>query len=680
MEFKLMKEKMQKHFEEMVKDADHLFEAEVDKDYVWELYQNSFPENANEIYRKRRVHDCSSCRQFMRQMAGVVAIKDNEVVTIWDFDAGDDKYRPSIQAVAEYVRSRAVADVFVNKLKRIGIDKNYEQLENGQVKTWEHFCLDIPAKFVVHKNVSEPEMKAELRDKKQVFKRSLGEITQEALEVVLELIASKSLYKGEEWKANLEQFLNYKKEYETLSDEKKELYAWKNAAGAGVAIAKLRNTSMGTLLLNISEDMDLEIAVKKYEAVVAPANYKRPKAIFTEKMLNDAKKTMQELGYYDSLPRRFATLDDITVNNILFSNKDAAKRIEGVEDVFNEMAKELPVDMRKFSRVEEIDIEKFVSDVLPTVKDMEVLVENFHLPNLVSLIAPVNKDAKVMNKWGNNFTYTYKNDLADSDLKQKAKELGAKEGVLCFTLGWNFKTFNPNDFDAYCYGPDGLRIYYGAKHDDHTGGELDIDIQRPVPGKPAIEHITWTNKERMTPGVYQFFVVNYINRGGKTGFRAELEFDGKRYTYKYDKELKTDEVVRVADVTLHKDGTFSIKEYLPSDTTPVEVWGIKTCRFVPVTVMMYSPNYWDDQKGIGHKHYFFMLKDCINPEKPRGFQNEFLTHELDEHKRVLMGLGDRMRVADAEDQLSGIGFSSTRRNHLYVKVKGRMERVLKIKF
>lgn len=72
--------------------------------------------------------------------------------------------------------------------------------------------------------------------------------------------------------------------------------------------------------------MDLDTAVKKYEQITAPANYKRPKAIFTKKMLEDAKKTITELGYMDSLKRRFANLNDITVNNVLFSNKDSCKK------------------------------------------------------------------------------------------------------------------------------------------------------------------------------------------------------------------------------------------------------------------------------------------------------------------------------------------------------------------
>ena len=199
-------------------------------------------------------------------------------------------------------------------------------------------------------------------------------------------------------------------------------------------------------------------------------------------------------------------------------------------------------------------------------------------------------------------------------------------------------------------------------------------------GKPAVENIAWENKNKMTPGEYTFFVHQYQYRRGKDGFRAEIEFDGKIYQYDYKNELRQGQKVPVATVTLNADGTFSIKEHLKSAQATREVWGLKTNTFIPVSVVMYSPNYWDNQNGIGHRHYFFMLKGCVNPECPNGFYNEFLKSDLEKYKRVFEALGGKMAVANADDQLSGIGFSATKRNELVVKVKGATERVMKVKF
>ena len=91
--------------------------------------------------------------------------------------------------------------------------------------------------------------------------------------------------------------------------------------------------------------------------------------------------------------------------------------------------------------------------------------------------------------------------------------------------------------------------------------------------------------------------------------------------------MRYTERVQVAEVTLNKDGTFTIKEKLPSNVSSKDIWNVKTNNFIPVSVVMYSPNYWDEQDGIGHRHYFFMLKDCINPEQPNSMFNEFLKEE-----------------------------------------------------
>jgi hypothetical protein len=74
------------------------------------------------------------------------------------------------------------------------------------------------------------------------------------------------------------------------------------------------------------------------------------------------------------------------------------------------------------------------------------------------------------------------------------------------------------------------------------------------------------------------------------------------------------------------------------------------------------------------------MNDCINESTPRGFYNEFLHNDLMEQKRVFSALGNKMRVAQSDNQLSGLGFSSTQRNELIVKVEGNFTRTIKLKF
>lgn len=679
MDFKNFKKALQDNFKVISEDSAHLFEVDLDKDELWNLYLDSFPAGTNEVYRERREYDCSCCRQFIKTIGNVVSVKDNKINTIWDFETDSSTFQPVVKTLSDYVKSKAVKDVWVNKFNKIGTDNNFEQLKDSSVIEWDHFYLELPNQFVNRSSESEAEIKGGLRDTRNVFKRSLDEISEDSLITVLEIISQNSLYKGEEWKSVLNEFLKYKKEYDKLQSEyEKENYTWEQSVKVGGAIGRIRNHSIGTLLLNISEGMELDTAVKKYEVIVAPSNYKRPKAIYTKKMLDDAKKTIEQLGYMRSLGRRYATLDDITVNNILFSNKDSAKRINGL-DIFEEMSNEISINPKKFSKVEEISINEFVNNVLPFSKEVEVLLENKHSSNMVSLIAPENKDGESMFKWDNAFSWAYSGNIADSSMKERVKSAGGNvEGVLRFSIQWNDNEYDGNDLDAHCIEPSGNRIYYGNKYNRATSGRLDVDIMHPQKNSPAVENITWSNKDMMKNGEYKFFVQNYSYRGGRNGFKAEIEFEGQTYSFEYNKELREGENVSVADVVFDGNG-FTIKEQLPSNVSTKSVWGLKTNQFIPVSIAMYSPNYWDDQNGIGHKHYFFMLKDCINTESPNGFYNEFLKEDLIKHKRVFEALGSKMAVNDVEDQLSGLGFSSTKRNELIIKVKGQSERVLKVK-
>lgn len=673
---------LEANFKEMEASSKFLFEVDVDKDALWNIYLEAFEPEHNKIFRTRREHDCSACRQFVKNMGAVVSIKDGVIRSIWDIDVNDDEvYSFPIKALAALVKSKPIHRVFLSKNSTCGVDKNYELINDSRVAVYEHFFLKIDRKFV---NTSIDSTNAEYTASRNVFARSLEELSEDSVLTVLELINSNTLYKGAEWKAPLEILLKYMKAYAKLQTPiQKQNFTWEKSAEAGPAISRIKNHSIGVLLIAITQGEDLDTAVKQYERIVAPESYKRPKPIFTQRMLEDAKKTVEDLGYMPSLQRRFATLRDISVNDILFVNRDAVKSMHG-GNAFDSLTESISVDIKKFAKLDEVPIDVFINEILPRAQEVELLLENKHNPNMVSLIAPVNIDAPSMFKWNNSFSWAYTGNIADSSMRDRVKSAGGSvDGVLRFSIQWNDEEHDENDLDAHCVEPNGYRIYFANRRSkSRTGGTLDVDIIHPI-DKVAVENITWQSTNSMIAGFgkYLFEVHCYNSRGGKSGFRAEVEVNGGIHSFAYNKPMRTGEFVKVAEVKYLGNNIFDVKELLPSTTSSRELWGVSTQKFVPVTVVMKSPNHWDNANGVGHEHVFFMLKGCKNPESPNGFYNEFLKPELEKHRHVLEALGSKSGVSETldGDELSGVGFSMTKRGEIIVRIKGYVDRILKVK-
>ena len=87
--FKQFNARLQAHVKQLTKNVNTLFTIALDKDELWNVYLDSFPEGTNPMYRKRREFDCSCCRHFVKAFGNVVSLDGGVVTTIWDFDAGD---------------------------------------------------------------------------------------------------------------------------------------------------------------------------------------------------------------------------------------------------------------------------------------------------------------------------------------------------------------------------------------------------------------------------------------------------------------------------------------------------------------------------------------------------------------------------------------------------------------
>lgn len=679
-----LKTSVQKQMEEMV--ISDMFTVGIDKDFLWETYLRSFPEGTNPIFRERTEHDCQCCRSFIKNAGGAVIIKDNKLVSIWDIKVGG-AYQVVVDTLASLVKSKAIKDVFLHSEKTLGTDYNHQQTEDGEVLKWEHFYFILPNKFV-NKNDLGTKLSGH-RSNKEVFKRSLEELTLDSAEVVLELIEQNSLYRGEEHKSIVELFIKYKKTYDNLETTEKDNFCWGESVKLKGA-SKIRNTAIGTLLTDISNGILLDDAVKMFESKVAPANYKRTSAIVTKGMILKAQKSAREFGIESSLKRRFAVIDDISINNVIFADKSIKNIIS--DDIFDELINEAPTKIKNLDKIEEIGIEDFIKNVVPSSTSIEMMVENRHKNNFMSLISPVDKKAKGILKWGNNFSWSYVNDVTDS-MRERVKSLGGRiDGAIRFTHSWNELEPNQSLMDGHVFMPGSThsnksihetygnyeRVGWNNRKHFKSGGIQDVDYVNPAPkGYVPIENITFPNIHKMPDGKYIYKIHNwsYRNSGGKG--KAEIEFNGNIYQYTYPR-TKHHEWITVAEVVL-KDGKFSIKHVLPESQESAKVCGINTHTFTKVNTIMYSPNHWDGEQ-TGNKHYFFILDGCKQDGKVRGFFNEFLNENFREHRKVFEVLGNKMMCEESDNQLSGIGFSSTQRNSIVCKVTGSFTRLLKINF
>jgi hypothetical protein len=668
--FKPFKQAIQIRFAQLLATQAVLFLTDVDRDLMWETYLDSF-----ESLEERQSHNCNCCRSFIKNYGNIVAIVDGKMITLWDVQTTDetDDYINAKLELNNLVLGSSIRDVFMSETIRIGTDSNTQSTEHGIV-TWNHFSLDLPSKFVNRNAESIASIMGNHRSNKEVFKRSLDEISLDAIQTVLELIDQGSVYRGAEFREMVFSFLVQKTAYDAAGE--KDIFCWLKSTQLPEYVTKIRSKAIGTLLTDVSEGKELDKAVESFGRKLDPSNYKRPSvAVVTKGQIEQAEKTITELGLLPSLGRRFATKEDISVNNLLFVNRD----IKTALSVFAEMKEDVSVNPKSLSKVEEVSIDTFMKSILPHATGLEVMFENRHMGNLMSIFTAKDETASNLPKWPNPFTWSYANSVTDS-IKENVKDAGGNvEGVLRFSIQWNDKGDNSIDFDAYAQEPGGSVIsfrQYRFPEKTVSGGNLDVDIR--IPGtKVAVENITWPSKGKLKKGTYHFWINNFESRTSRGGFSAQIEVDGEIHEFAYDKNLRGHEDIMVATVDFDGEN-FTVNPKLPSNSVTVskEKWGLSTNKFHKVSMVMLSPNHWDSKTG--NEHLFFILNGAKNDEPTRGFFNEFLPDNLLVHKRVFEALGSKMKVEYSDNQLSGLGFSSTQRNHLIVKVEGKFKRTVKI--
>lgn len=673
-------------FQNLVKAA-QVYVTNVDGDALYARYLAAFPEGTNPIFRKATEHECSCCKQFIRRAGNVVAVTDQgDIRTIWDEAAEKAPHPYNIVATAlrDVVRDVNIADLFrvSNKEGSFGAAVTRSLDPEGKALTWNHLYTDPIPKAL--QAASPDQVRGEYRTTVQVFTRGLVELQPSALETVFSLIEANNLYRGAEHKRAVVEFMTAQRAFQGKDQRARDIFAWTNAVGPA---SRFRNTVIGTLVQDLSDGVDVERAVASFEQKVAPTNYKRTSAVITPAMVKKAMETIEELGLEPALERRFATIADISVNDVKWVDGSVKPAMKGglMADLMKVAEKANPASTKKDEeRAEDIGLEAFVERILPETTGMEVFLKGEHLGNLMSLTAPVHPEPKQLFRWNNDFAWSYGGNVTDSIAERVKKAGGKVEGAtLRVSLSW----FNYDDLDLHIHEPPGrgvagLRdhIFFGNKR-GHTGGVLDVDMNAGGGHtREAVENVVWMDK--MPSGAYKVVVNNYAKReSSDVGFVVEIECGGKLSHFSYNKTVLDRQDIHV--VTLHmKEGRIEKVEMGNPAITASNIsqtkWGLTTEQYVKVDAVTLSPNYWGNNT-VGNKHTFFVLHGAKNDEPTRGIYNEFLHPRLETHRKVFEIIGDKTKCQPTENQLSGLGFSSTKKTDILIRVtQGNKRRLFNV--
>lgn len=347
-DFKIFAEKIKANFTALQQNGKPLYKSSLSGDDLWNLYINNFKKGDNPVFRdpNSSSHNDNLDKAFIRRYGNIVTInEDNSVSTMWD-DVSADKYENSCKIMSDALKSSAIQDVFketfeeLNSLPyekcnkqqtvfRLGIESNHKiytkeeadkfgVVETGKTYRFYHFHADLNSLYVDMTGKSQASIMSDYRSSKDVFKRAMEEFSIDTLKLVRDLINQGSILNSEHQIDKISKMISLKEMYDNLDNSKKDNYCW--SVSFALPFAKFRNESIGTLVVELSQGKEINEACLMYNKMIDPANYMKAVAPITERQKQEAKKFAEDNGYLESFDRRFATIDDINVNEILQQN------------------------------------------------------------------------------------------------------------------------------------------------------------------------------------------------------------------------------------------------------------------------------------------------------------------------------------------------------------------------
>jgi len=364
------------------RDMEPVFSTDVDVE-LWELYLSGFSDSA-----ERQHHNCHACRHFIERYGHLVTVNRDGRVTsaIWSADGAPERFRPSVAAMAEAVRSAKITGVFLSAEKTWGTPRT---------GIWNHFAIRPPAGMRFRCATQTPaQMMAEKRQDFYTIVRALADFGREHIETALTLLRSDSLYRSEKVLGQAQWLADLHAARAAIRGIARDNVTWRAVATAPAGFCHPRSSMIGTLLEVIAAGTSFEDAAGAFAAKMHPLAYQRPQAAPAPGAIAAAERIVQRLGADGALARRFARLEEVQA--LWRPSPRKTERVEG-RGVFGHLepkgsrAPAMRIPAQTMTWV------KFEGNVLPVADRIEILAPS--RGNYAALVTAVHADAPPILQW-----------------------------------------------------------------------------------------------------------------------------------------------------------------------------------------------------------------------------------------------------------------------------------------
>lgn len=347
----------------------------------------------------RKEHDCTACREFMRQWGNLVFIDDmgNTIPAYWDASLATDAYHDAVAYLEQHVTNHRVDGVAYSESNNLG-----HVSTNG----FDHFGIILDAGTVRVPRGSRQSALALEAIKGEHFKSlrtALDEYAPVYLQQVLQLIKTEKLNNAAEFEGVVKFLLSTHERLKAarkISKENARNLLWRIVAETNPAYCTPRSSVIGALLDALIAGESVDSAVFDFNERTKAEKYQRPVAAPSAGNVARAEKLFEELNLAPALQRRIALLSEIP---IMWAPKKVQPKQQATGGVFahletKDQKRTRPVKELPPIAAGEISWSKFVRKVLPEATKLELYITGGRQP-FGCMVTAVDPEAQPLFKW-----------------------------------------------------------------------------------------------------------------------------------------------------------------------------------------------------------------------------------------------------------------------------------------